>query len=66
MFKEVIPFLGPFDSGAQFDFSQSLQDGLFLRRQADVALTSVFSRYGTLSAGISRTATTTTDLGVES
>ena len=31
-----------------------------------MALTSVFSRFGTLSAGISRTATTTTDLGVES
>ena len=66
VFKEVIPFLGPFDSGAQFGFSQSLQDGLFLRRQADVALTSVFSRFGTLSAGISKAATTATDLGVES
>ena len=64
--KEVIPFLGSIDFGAQFGFSQSLQDGLFLRRQADVAVTSVRSRFGNLSAGISKAVTTATDLGVES
>ncbi len=63
--KESVPFIPGTSLGAGFGVSQSLQDGLYLRRRGEFELTSLSKKYGTLSVGTSETVTSPTESGRE-
>ena len=63
-FQEKIPIIPGINFGGIFGFQQSLQDGMFLMRQTDIAFESYLPKFGTISIGGSQTITSITDLGL--
>ncbi len=63
-FQEKIPIIPGINFGGIFGFQQSLQDGMFLMRQANISFESYFPKFGVISIGTSQTITSLTDLGL--
>ena len=60
-----VPFIKVLNYGIKFNFSQSLQNNLFVKYSNEFQITSFYSNFGKYSLGIKNTKNNPTDFGIE-